>query len=1100
MIGEPMKNCRLYKNTTAILKRAFLLAVLVTVLLVAGCWGQPSTHAVWYDSYRDIPGITGEQIQAIARLRSQHEYFVYGMLQNDDAFCTIDGNVTGFAARMCEWLTQLFGIPFIPVIFDDLPSLVEGLADGTVHFTGQFPSIPELEGIYHMTEPISMRSVAIVRTESACPLDVIVQERAPHFIFQSGSVLHDVLLDMNIFAEFEYTHVNDTDEAAYMLTNGYADAFLGDGVLTYSIAFPDFYVETFYPFIFGFSSFAAQDPALFPIVDVMQKALDNDAMVIVGQLFAQGMEDAKRHRMSLLLTDEEREFISNNPVIPIAVHGYSYPISFYNEWDNEFQGIAHDVLRQIELVTGLSFEIVHAQGLEMPQMAQMLRRGEAYLAAGVFSERVAVGGIQNPFLMTDAFFNDHYAFLSHADTSTIHISELLYMRVGLLENNVYDVLFKHLFPLHDNYMLFDDVDDLINALEDGGVDLAFYSLRGLIRATNYFERTGIRANYVLGEYYCISFAVGEDMDILHSIINNAIFVIDTQAITDDWMTRTFDFRLRVLQAQRPFFIGASVLFAIVLILMFILFRKTQYENRRLESLVAERTEILEREGNTLNAIVDSLSDALFYKDLELNYVRINKSFKSLLGVHQDIIGTSDETFMSPEIAETWGAVDLAVINEKRVIRTEEHMYSIDGKAKIYDTIRAPLLQGGTVYGILGLSRDITERKEYEENLRAASHAKSAFLAHMSHEIRTPMNSIIGFSELALDVQMPPEAREYIDRINENANSLLDIINDILDMSKIESGKIELERVPFDAGDLFIQCKNIILPKAISKGLLLDFKAEPITGDRLILGDPARLRQVLINIISNAVKFTERGTIKVVSYVTKTTETTKTIRWEVKDDGIGMTQDQITRVSEPFMQADSSITRKYGGTGLGIPIVMGILDVMGSELIIESTPGVGSKFSFELTFDTTSVEDTTATPGDVPDTRKTYFEGEVLVCEDSDMNQLVISRHLQRMGLSYVTANNGQEGVDIVASRMAKGEKPFDLILMDIYMPVMDGLDAATAIVKMGCTTPIVAITANVMPDDVKIYKRAGMPDCIGKPFASHELLRVLNRYLRAVAR
>ncbi|MCL2378246.1 MAG: ATP-binding protein [Defluviitaleaceae bacterium] len=1091
-----MEKLKPHASAAKIIRHVILLVMLVAIVLPVGCGAQASQNT-GFDSYQDIPGITMQQKQAISRLREQHEYFIYGMLQNDEAFYGADGEIIGFAARMCQWLSHIFDIPFVPVIYEDLPSLLASLSAGTVHFAGQIPQTSSFTGTYNMTDPISMRTVAIVRPHIRPDMDNIIQERLPRFAFKSGTVLHNVLLDIGAFDGFEYLHVDTTEEAVGLLQRGYADAFFGDGVLTHTIAFPDLHVEAFYPFIFGFSSFAAQDPNLFPIVDIVQKFLDEGGMAILSELFAQGMEDAKAHRMSLLLTDIELEFIENNPVIPIAVHGHSYPISFFNNWDREFQGIAHDVLRQVELITGLTFEIIHEEGLEMPQMAQMLRRGEAYLAVGVFSERVAVGGFQNPFLMSCDFFTDHYAFLSPAEMPTINISQLLYMRVGLLENNVYDVLFKHLFPQHDNLVLFADVDYLIDALEDGEVDLAFYSLRGLIRATNYFERTGIRANYVLNESYGISFAIAEGMDTLYSIINNALHVINTQAFSDDWMTRTFDFRLRLLQAQRPFLIGASVSLGLVIILLFVLFRKTQHEKRRLERLVMERTEILERESNTLNAIVDSLPDVLFYKNLEKKYVRVNKSFEALLGVNrQDIIGTASSDWMTPELAEIWCGVDLAVINEKRVIRTEAPLAIVDGNARIYDTIKTPLMQGDVVYGILALARDITERKEYEENLRAVSHAKSAFLAHMSHEIRTPMNSVMGFSELALEEEISAEARDYLARINESANSLLNIVNDILDMSKIESGKIELERVPFDAADLFTQCKNIILPKAMEKGLLLHFYAEPIAGNKLLLGDPARLRQVLLNIVSNAVKFTEHGTIKIISSVTKTTDTTTTIYWEVTDSGIGMTKDQIIRISEPFMQADSSITRKYGGTGLGIPIINGILGMLGGKLAIESTPGIGSKFSFELTFDTVESEDATQRPTVVSSIEKPHFSGEILVCEDSEMNQLVIRKHLQRFGLSCVTANNGQDGVNIVAKRMENGEKPFDLILMDIYMPIMDGLDAAAAIIKMGCPTPVVAITANVMPDDINIYRNAGMPDCIEKPFATKDLLSVLHKYLR----
>ena len=379
--------------------------------------------------------------------------------------------------------------------------------------------------------------------------------------------------------------------------------------------------------------------------------------------------------------------------------------------------------------------------------------------------------------------------------------------------------------------------------------------------------------------------------------------------------------------------------------------------------------------------------------------------------------------------------------------------------------------------------------------RNANATKSIFLANMSHEIRTPMNSIIGFSELAQYDDIPQKTREYLGNIQDSAEWLLKIINDILDISKIESGKIVLENIPFDLSDIFSHCQSEVIPKAKEKGILLYCYAEPSIGKKMH-GDPVRLRQVITNLLSNAIKFTNVGTVKLLAAVEGRTETSTTINFEIKDSGIGMTPEQIARIFEPFVQGDDSVTRRFGGTGLGLSITKNIIELMGGTLHVESTIGVGSKFNFSITFEL--VDDSVFIPPPkylVDVYEKPNFKGEILVCEDNSLNQQVINDHLARVGLKTFAAHNGQEGVDIVAKRLERGEKPFDLIFMDIHMPVMDGLDAASQITRMKVKTPIVALTANVMSNDIKLYRICGMSDCLGKPFTSQELWRCLAKFL-----
>jgi signal transduction histidine kinase/CheY-like chemotaxis protein len=382
----------------------------------------------------------------------------------------------------------------------------------------------------------------------------------------------------------------------------------------------------------------------------------------------------------------------------------------------------------------------------------------------------------------------------------------------------------------------------------------------------------------------------------------------------------------------------------------------------------------------------------------------------------------------------------------------------------------------------------------------ANNAKSQFLATMSHEIRTPMNGIIGFSELALDDDIPPKTRDYLEKIKLSASGLLKIINDILDISKIEAGKLSFENIPFDIHEVLETCRTIIQPKAEEKGIALFCYAEPSIHGRL-LGDPTRLRQVLLNLLSNAVKFTHTGTVKLLTAVMDYDADSVTMYFEVRDSGIGMTPEQTGKLFQSFTQADSSITRKYGGTGLGLTIAKNIVELMDGTMRVESVPGLGSRFSFELTFKTLdkSREISEAQHDAIRVIEKPTFEGEILICEDNAINQQVISDHLSRVGLDFVIAANGKEGVEHVQHRINSGEKPFGLIFMDIHMPVMDGLDASEQLVRIGCETPIVALTANIMANDKEAYRKVGMTDSLGKPFTAQELWGCLLKYFTPVS-
>jgi signal transduction histidine kinase/FixJ family two-component response regulator len=408
----------------------------------------------------------------------------------------------------------------------------------------------------------------------------------------------------------------------------------------------------------------------------------------------------------------------------------------------------------------------------------------------------------------------------------------------------------------------------------------------------------------------------------------------------------------------------------------------------------------------------------------------------------------------------------------------------------------------TVLLLISVLLAVTSRAMRQAVLTAKEHSgmKTAFLANMSHEIRTPMNSVIGFAELALENSgLGEQTRDYLEKIRNSAKDLLSILNNILDISKIEAGKLVLEKIPFDLHDLITACENTISVRAAEKGITLYIYSEPFIEYRL-LGDPTKLRQVLFNLLANAVKFTNVGTVKLMITMEKAASGKVLLRFEVKDSGIGMTAAQMANIFKPFEQADRSTTRRYGGTGLGLPISKNLVELMGGKLSVESAPGIGSKFSFSLEFELSGKKygNQEAESGDSGETRRPVFLGRILICEDNVMNQELIRDHLGRLGLEINIVENGKLGLEAVKKSIEEG-RPFSLILMDIHMPVMDGLEASSEIRRLGYTNPIIALTANVLTQDTSVYHRYGIVDHLGKPFTTQELWDCLTKYLDSPA-
>jgi two-component system sensor histidine kinase/response regulator len=472
------------------------------------------------------------------------------------------------------------------------------------------------------------------------------------------------------------------------------------------------------------------------------------------------------------------------------------------------------------------------------------------------------------------------------------------------------------------------------------------------------------------------------------------------------------------------------------------------QNARLLAQHTETENKLALERNLLRTVTDNIPDSIFAKDAEGRYMLVNRAFAKLHSVASpdDLLGKTAFDLFPKERSTALHAADLEVMEDTRGTAHEGERSTVDADGNVAWILmtKVPLLgKHGKAVGIVGVNRDITRRKQSEaellkakEGAEAASQAKSIFLATMSHEIRTPMNGILGMTELVLDTDLTVEQRENLGLVRLSAESLLSIINDILDFSKIEAGKLELESIPFDLRESLGETMKALSFRAHQKGLELIYEVQPAVPEAL-LGDPGRIRQILINLIGNGIKFTEQGEIFVGVEEDMQGSDATCLHFAVKDTGVGIPVDRQEKIFEAFTQADGSMTRKFGGTGLGLTICVALVEMMGGRIWVESERGQGSTFHFTVQLalqDSASARSNPLPPEQLRDLH-------ALIVDDNFTNRRVLQGMLTRWGMKPVAVESGRAALQALESAKSTGH-PFPLILLDVQMPEMDGFALA----------------------------------------------------------
>jgi len=1050
-----------------------IIFVIFAMLLLAfsGCNNASekktqAREAFKYASYRELPGITAEEIAAIETLQAKVDSLVYGTEPTSEAFYDDNGDINGWSALLCEWLTNFFGIEFKPKFNNQ-----------DADFIGVMMEAEELRETHSMTTAIAMQTIRSYRLAYAVPIEYIEPVRDLRYAFIEGnSAVIDKVTSSLESGTYEVVLVKNTDEAYDLLGSEAVDAFFDFNTVEPKFdKYGDVAAKDFFPVIFFPVSLATQNKELEPIISVMQKALDNGALRHLIALYNQGYKEYIKRKLPLLLTDEEKYYIKANPEIKFVAEYYNYPISFYDVHEKRWHGIAFDLLSEIGELTGQTFILANDSHMEWPELLRMVEQGEVPLSAEIVHSRGREGRFIWP---KNANLRDKFALISKVEHPNIHVNEVSKMRIGIPGNTVYSEMFYEWFPNHKNTTEYVGSNAAFEALRNGEVDMVMSSEHRLLSISHFKELVGYKTNIVFDFPANSHFGLNKKEVILCSIINKALSMIDTEGITVQWEQKTYDYREKLYVAQRMWLIGVVVLLLLALALL------VRYNRNK-------------RQFHSLENILNSIDSMIYVTEPETNKILfINNRMKQHYGIVGDCVGQLCYKILQRDRNEKCEFCPCFKLDKKpnQTIVWEERSSLTK---RIYNNtdryIRWP--NGKMVH--IQHSIDMTDLIAAREQAEHSNQAKSIFLARMSHEIRTPMNAIVGMAELVLRNEAAIAVREDVVTIKRAGENLLSIINDILDISKVESGKLEIVPRDYFLSSLINDVTSIIKMKLMDSRVSFDVNVNRNIPNALF-GDETRVRQSLLNILNNAAKYTKNGFISFSVIGELSGEDIVNLTIKVEDSGIGIKEENLEKLFTDFVQINSSDSKNIESSGLGLAITKTLIEAMGGSIGVESEYGKGSTFTIKLPQKVRShapVENI-KNPKEIMVFKAKFNapKARVLIVDDISTNLKVAEGLLMPYKMKIDTVLSGQEAIDQIADATRRA-RPYDLIFMDHMMPEMNGVEATKQIRYMGYDLPVVALTANAVSGTREMFLSNGFNDFLSKPIDTFKLNAILEKFI-----
>ena len=711
------------------------LMLLALALTLAGCTGTiNNTFDInSIQSYKDIPGVTEEEIAAIEALKVGREKFIFGQIETTEAFILPDGTYAGFAPKVCGLLSRLFGFDFSLELLN-WDALNKGIDGNQIDFTGDLTPTAERMRRFFMTYPIAERSIRIFQNVDSA--EILTEKDVNGLKVGSliGAINVDHVRQYYPNLTFSVVDVDSIASAAQMLKSGEIDVFISEGIIDPRFDRYDFIKsKEFFPLVFNHVSLTTANQDLKPVIDVVNKYISAGGIGTLADYYRAGENEYARNKLGKSFTDEENAWLNSmavrNASVKIALEQDNYPVSFYNKTDKEYQGVALDVLSKISELTGITFETVNDKNATWSEIFEMLRTGEAAMVTQLLHSDERKGS----FLWTDApYASAYYALLSKADYPNLASYQVAMAKVGIIKGAAYEDKYNEWFPNSENTVLYDNQVDLLDALENGDIDLLMGSNYLLLAQQNYREKPGYKINIRFSLLADSFFGFNKNETILRAIINKAQAYVNTDAISEDWTNRGYDYNKKMAQQRSLFFLGISIVLAIVLIMSLFFLARHKKINTRLDKIVNEMTLDLRASVSQLNAVIANYSGVIWsvdnnniitlFKGLYLNEIGVTPDFlegKNLdvarqRNRHMDIVDVVRET-LEDGLSRDW----VSEIDGKMFRSRITTINGVDGK----------------VIGVVGNTDEITETiKLQQELVIAVGKAEAAVQAMKSAQI------------------------------------------------------------------------------------------------------------------------------------------------------------------------------------------------------------------------------------------------------------------------------------------------------------------------------------------------------------------------------